>query len=108
MAVIEHRPVGKPGCILGHQFEILKVCCHHSPHAFGIKTFEQRLCDRAADLRLGSCSEFVNQDHRPIAAARQKGLHVAQMRRVGAEVVLYRLVVAYIDKYGIENAERRV
>ncbi len=38
----------------------------------------------------------------------EEKLHVAQVRRICREVILYRLVIAYVDENTFENAEVRI
>ena len=108
MTVVEHRAVDKPVGILGEVLEILIMGGHHAPKSEIDEAVEYRLCDRSSDLRLCAPSELVDEHQRSGSSVADDGLHVAQMRTVGRQIVLYRLVVADIHEDVGENAEMRI
>ena len=69
--------------------------------------FENRLGNGAADRRLGSRTELVDQHQRAVGGSGQHVLHVAQVRRIGRQIVVDRLLVADIDADRPENGQLR-
>ena len=79
-------------------------------HAVGTaptKLLEHGLGYGSAYLGLGAGAELVDEQQRGAVGVAHHLLHVRQVARVRAEVVLYALLVAYVDEYVAEHARMR-
>ena len=66
------------------------------------------LGDGSANLRFSAATHFVDEYQCLLATTIQEGFHVLQVRTVGAQVVLKRLLVADVNKDAAEHAHVRV
>ena len=72
--------------------------------AFGLELFQNRFGNGPSDNRFGTGSEFVDQDQRTVVGMAQDILHVEQMRAVGTQIVVDRLLIPDINKDALENS----
>ena len=74
------------------------MCCHNADRSFGCQVCQYGFGDCAAHERFGACAELINEEQGLPVGVLHKGLHVPQVRRIGTQVIGYRLLVAYIDE----------
>ena len=108
LPVVEHRAIDEALCLAGKGLEVLIVGGDYTQTACAREFLENRLCQRATYLRLGARTHLISQYQSLLRGVLQEEFHVAQMRRVGREVILYRLLVAYINIYITEYPHMRV
>ncbi len=89
-------------------YEVAEVRGDDTVAARLYKALQQCLSYGAANLGLCARAELVDQQQRLRAGIVYKKAHVAQVRRVGRQVVFDTLVVAYVNHYIFEEAEVRV
>ena len=65
--------------------------------------FENSLGNRTTHNRLGTRTKLINQHQRARRCAAEHILHIEQVRRVGTQIVVDRLLVADVDKYRLEE-----
>ena len=104
LAVVEHGPVHYPLMVLGEVFQVLVVCRDDAEGLFLVEPFQDGFGYGAADLRFRAASEFVDEQKTGATASFHHVFHVEQMAGIGAQVVLYALLVPDIDKDTAENA----
>ena len=105
--VEHHRAVGDALHRRGVILDIGVVGRDHAVTPPAEQTLEDRLGDGPADDRLGSRPELVDQHQRAARSARQHVLHVQQVRRIGRQVVVDRLLVADVDENALEDRQFR-
>ena len=104
LPVVEHRTVDDSIILIGKVLEVLVMRGYHAPHVLGIEACKHRLGYRTSYLWLSSPTELINQHQRVAPAIIDEKFHVHQVRAICAQVVLYRLLVAYIQKNILEYA----
>ena len=102
--VESHRAVEDALCVARVVFDVRIVGGDHSETSLRFQLFEYRFGDRSADDRLGAGAEFVDQDQRTVVGMAQDVLHVQQVRTVGAQVVVDRLLVSDVDENTAEDS----
>ena len=104
MAVVEHGSVYHAGVSVGIMFQVLVVGGDDAPCLFVAKLLQHRLGDGAAYLWLGAGAELVDEQQGAGIGRLHHVLHVEQVTRVGAQVVLNALFVADVDHQVFEDA----
>ena len=89
--------------VLGVGLEVLVVRRDDAEGPLIIEAVQQRLSDGAAYGGLGAAAEFVNQQQARTVGVAHEVLHVPQVRAIGAEVVIYALLVADVDVEPLED-----
>ena len=74
--------------------EVGVVGCYHSEDMAADQLAQDSFRYRAADQRLGAGSHLVYQQQSAVVGVAQEMLHVSQVRRIGGQLVLDRLLVA--------------
>ena len=103
--VEEHGAVDDAVVAVGHHLEVSKMSGDNAERASLAELFEHCLGDGAARARLGAAAQLVQKEQRTIVGDGQQLFHILQMRRVGTQVVLYRLLVANVYHHPVEDAE---
>ena len=91
------------GCVLLNYFVPEDALSHHSIGAASVEFAEYGLSDCPSRRRLRSGTELVDEHESAGIGLGQHLLHVHEEGTVGTEVVVYRLVVSYIDHYSVEH-----
>ena len=103
--VIEHGTIDETGSSLGKRLQIL-VMSGNDAEAFRLAQFgEDGLCHGTADLGLRTRTHLIGEDQRAFRSIREEKLHIPQMGRICREVIFYRLLITYINKDLIEDAD---
>ena len=98
LPVVEHGAVNEARLVVGEFLDIL-IVCGDDPEAAGTAELAQYgLGEGGAYLRLGTGAYLVGENEGIGIATPQEVLHVAQVRGIGGEVVLYALLVADVDE----------
>ena len=84
-------------------FQVLIVGGNHAPRVVLPELLQHRFGNGTAYLGLGAGAELVYQQKRPAVALLHHLLHVQKMARVGAQVVLYALLVANVNHDVVEQ-----
>ena len=79
------------------------MCGNHPKSTVTIKTFERSLGNCTTNHRLGSGTEFINQQKRFGIAVTNKKFHIQQMRTIGRKIIFNRLLITNIDKQTLKN-----
>ena len=88
--------------------QILVVGGNHTHHSLLVQLFENGLRYRRTDLRFRAATKFIDKNQCFLATTAQKRLHILQVRTVCTQIVLNRLLVAYVHKHALEHAHMRV
>ena len=105
--VVEHRTIGHTVVVVGEMLQVLVMGGDDSPGLVLPQLPQHRLGDGAAYLRLRASAEFIDEQQGVGVRLPHHHLHVEQMAGVGAQVILYALLVADVDHDAMENAAMR-
>ena len=104
MAIVQHGTVHHSFMVLSKVLQVLIVGGYHAKGFLLPKLFQHSLCYGAANGGLCAATKLVYQQQRVFVGLFHHLLHVHQMTRVCTQVVLYALLVAYVDHYALECA----
>ena len=105
--VEQHGPVADTLAVVRHQLEVGIVGGHHPVGMAAMQFLQHRFGNGTPRARLGATPQLVEQEEGALVGCFQQLFHVLQMRGVGAQVVVYGLLVADVDKDAVEDAKLR-
>ena len=84
--------------------EVLIVRGYHTAGSRRVETLQQSFGYGSSYLRLGAAAELIDEQQALVIALLKHDFHVEQVGRIGAKVVFYGLLIAYIYEYVIKQA----
>ena len=107
LCVEQHRPVADARTFVCQQLQVGIVGSDDTEGVAAVQLFEQCLGNGAARPWFGAPTQLVKQKEGALVSRFQQLFHILQMRSVCAQVVVYRLLVADVDEYIVEDAKLR-
>ena len=104
VTVVKHGTVHHTFMVFGKMFQVLVMGRNDTEGHFLIEPFQHRLGNGTAYLRLRSSTKFINENQTSSVALFHHNFHVRQVRRIGTQVVLYRLLITNVNKDTTENS----
>ena len=101
--VIQHSAVDDAGRLFRKMLEVGVVGGDDAEHAFLHQLAQYSLRYRTAHQRLGTRSHLINENEGSFVRLTQESTHVTQVRRIGGQFVLNRLLVAYVYHQLVEE-----
>ena len=104
MTIVKHGAVDDPWVVLGKVFEVLIVGGDDRPCLLLPELLEHRFGNGSSNLRFCASTELVDEDERALVGLSHHVLHVHQVRRIGAQIVLDALLIADVDHDMLERS----
>ena len=103
-AVIEHRAIDNTFGTLSQVFEIAIVGSDNTKSMLLVELRKHSFGYWTTNHRFGTCTKLVNQQECLCIGITHKMFHITQVRWIGREVILNRLLITYINQELFEKA----